>query len=129
MFMADVNRGNRPLSPHLTVYRLPLTAKLSILHRITGVGMVLAAILIVWWFVAAVYSPEYFATADWLLTSWLGTLVMIGSLWALWYHFCNGIRHLVWDAGRSFDLAVTERNNWIVLGGSVVLTVLTLIIA
>lgn len=127
--MADVNRGNRPLSPHLTVYRLPLTGKLSILHRITGVGMVLAAILIVWWFVAAVYSPEYFATADWLLTSWLGTLVMIGSLWALWYHFCNGIRHLVWDAGRGFDLAVTERNNWIVLGGSVVLTVLTLIIA
>lgn len=127
--MADVNRGNRPLSPHLTIYKLPLTARLSILHRITGVGMVLAAILIVWWFVAAVYSPQYFATADWLLTSWVGILVMTGSLWALWYHFCNGIRHLVWDAGRSFDLAVTERNNWIVLGGSVVLTVLTLIIA
>jgi len=126
--MADVNRGNRPLSPHLTVYRLPLTAKLSILHRITGVGMVLAAVLIVWWFVAAVYSPGYFATADWLLTSWLGTLVMVGSLWALWYHFCNGIRHLVWDAGYAFNLATAERNNWIVLGASVVLTVLTLII-
>lgn len=126
--MADVNRGNRPLSPHLTVYRLPLTARLSILHRITGVGMVLAAVLIVWWFVAAVYSPDYFATADWLLTSWLGTLVMVGSLWALWYHFCNGIRHLVWDAGYAFNLATTERNNWIVLGASVVLTVLTLII-
>lgn len=126
--MADVNRGNRPLSPHMTVYRLPLTAKLSILHRITGVGMVLAAVLIVWWFVAAVYSPGYFATADWLLTSWLGTLVMVGSLWALWYHFCNGIRHLVWDAGYAFNLATTERNNWIVLGASVVLTVLTLII-
>lgn len=127
--MADVNRGNRPLSPHLTVYRLPLTARLSILHRITGVGMVLAAILIVWWFVAAVYSPEYFATADWLLTSWLGILVMTGSLWALWYHFCNGIRHLLWDAGHGFDLVKTERNNWIILGSSVVLTVLTLIIA
>ena len=126
--MADVNRGNRPLSPHMTVYRLPLTAKLSILHRITGVGMVLAAVLIVWWFVAAVYSPGYFATADWLLTSWLGTLVMVGSLWALWYHFCNGIRHLVWDAGYAFNLATTERNNWIVLGASVVLTVLTLFI-
>lgn len=127
--MADVNRGNRPLSPHLTIYRLPLTAKLSILHRITGVGMMLAAILIVWWFVAGVYSPAYFATADWLLTSWFGTLVMVGSLWALWYHFCNGIRHLVWDAGYSFDLAKSERNNWIILGSSVVLTVLTLIIA
>lgn len=127
--MADVNRGNRPLSPHLTVYRMPLTGILSITHRITGVGMVLAAALIVWWFVAAVYSPDYFSTADRLLTSWFGLLVMIGSLWALWYHFCNGIRHLIWDAGRSFDLAATERNNWIVLGGSVVLTVLTLIIA
>ncbi|KPQ07031.1 MAG: succinate dehydrogenase cytochrome b556 subunit SdhC [Rhodobacteraceae bacterium HLUCCA12] len=127
--MADVNRGNRPLSPHLSIYRLPLTAKLSILHRITGVGMVLAAVLIVWWFVAAVYSPEYFAAADWLLTSWLGTLVMVGSLWALWYHFCNGIRHLFWDAGRGFDLTKTQRNNWIVIGGSVVLTIITLIAA
>lgn len=127
--MADVNPGNRPLSPHLTIYRLPLTAKLSILHRITGVGMALSAILIVWWFIAAAYSPAYFGTADWLLTSWIGTLVMIGSLWALWYHFCNGIRHLVWDAGRGFDLEITERNNWIVLGGSVVLTIITLIIA
>ncbi|WP_333830930.1 succinate dehydrogenase, cytochrome b556 subunit [Pararhodobacter sp.] len=127
--MSDVNRGNRPLSPHLTVYRLPLTAILSILHRITGVGMVLAAVLIVWWFVAAVYSPEYFASADRLLTSWIGTLVLTASLWALWYHFCNGIRHLFWDAGMGFDLAKAERNNWIILGGSVVLTVLTLIIA
>jgi len=129
MFMADVNRGNRPLSPHLTVYRMPLTGILSITHRITGVGMVLAAVLIVWWFVAAVYSPEYFATADRLLTSWFGILVMTASLWALWYHFCNGIRHLIWDAGRNFDLTVTQRNNWIILGASVVLTILTLIIA
>lgn len=127
--MADVNRGNRPLSPHMTIYRLPLTAKLSILHRITGMGMIPGAVLVVWWFVAAAHSPQHFAFVDGLLTSWLGLLVMTGSLWALWYHFCNGIRHLFWDAGRSFDLAVTERNNWIILGGSVVLTLLTLIIA
>jgi succinate dehydrogenase / fumarate reductase cytochrome b subunit len=125
--MADVNRGNRPLSPHLQVYRLPLTAQLSILHRITGVGMVLGAVLVVWWFVAAVYSPGYFATADWLLTSWLGTVIMVGSLWALAYHFCNGIRHLVWDAGRNFDLAGAQRSNLMVIAGSVVLTVLVLI--
>lgn len=125
--MADVNRGNRPLSPHLQIYRLPLTAQLSILHRITGIGMILGAVLVVWWFVAAVYSPAYFATADWLLTSWIGTLIMVGSLWALAYHFCNGIRHLVWDAGRNFDLAAAQRSNLMVIAGSVVLTVLVLL--
>lgn len=125
--MADVNRGNRPLSPHLQVYRLPLTAQLSILHRITGMGMIPGAVLVVWWFVAGVYSPEYFATADWLLTSWFGLVVMIGSLWALAYHFCNGIRHLVWDAGRNFDLASAQRSNFMVIGGSVILTLLVLL--
>jgi len=124
--MADVNRGNRPLSPHVQIYRLPMTAVLSILHRITGVAMIPGAVLVVWWFVAAVYSPRYFATADWLLTSWLGTLVMLGSLWALAYHFCNGLRHLVWDTGRNFDLASAQRSNLVVLGGSVVLTALVL---
>lgn len=126
--MADVNRGNRPLSPHLTIYRLPLTAKLSILHRITGMGMIPGAVLVVWWFVAGAYSPQYFATADWLLTSWLGLVVMTGSLWALWYHFANGIRHLIWDTGRNFDLGGVQRANYIVIGASVVLTLLTLLI-
>jgi succinate dehydrogenase / fumarate reductase cytochrome b subunit len=126
--MADVNRGNRPLSPHLQIYRLPLTGVLSILHRITGMAMIPAAVLMVWWFVAAVYSPAYFATADWLLTSWLGTLVMLGSLWALAYHFCNGLRHLIWDAGRMFDLPSANRSNMFVIGGSVVLTVLVVIL-
>jgi succinate dehydrogenase / fumarate reductase cytochrome b subunit len=126
--MADVNRGNRPLSPHLQIYRLPLTGVLSILHRITGMAMIPAAVLMVWWFVAAVYSPAYFATADWLLTSWLGTLVMLGSLWALAYHFCNGLRHLIWDAGRMFDLPSANRSNLFVIGGSVVLTVLVVIL-
>lgn len=125
--MADVNRGNRPLSPHLQVYRLPLTARLSILHRITGLGMIPGGVLIVGWFVAAVHSPEYFAVADALLSSWVGVVVMAGSLWALAYHFCNGIRHLVWDAGRNFDLAGAQRSNLMVIGGSVVLTALVLL--
>lgn len=126
--MADVNRGNRPLSPHLTIYRLPLAAKLSILHRITGVAMLPGAVLIIWWFVAGAYSPEYFETADWLLTSWLDTLIMVGSLWALCYHFCNGIRHLLWDSGRNLDLASVARWNLIIVIGSVVLTALVLLL-
>lgn len=126
--MADVNRGNRPLSPHLQIYRLPLTAKLSILFRITGVGMTLGAVLVVWRFIAAAVSPEASATADAVLTSWLGNLVMLGSLWALMFHSCNGIRHLVWDAGFGFDLEVAEKANYVVLAGSVLLTLLVVIL-
>ncbi len=126
--MADVNRGNRPLSPHLQVYRLPLTAKLSILFRITGVGMTLGAVLVVWRFAAGAISPEASATADAVLTSWLGNLVLLGSLWALMFHACNGIRHLIWDTGRGFDLEFAEKANYAVLGGSVVLTLIFLLL-
>ncbi len=125
--MADVNRGNRPLSPHLQIYRLPLTGKLSILHRITGVGMTLGAIMVVWRLIAGAISPEASAVADAWLTSWLGNLIWLGCLWALMYHACNGIRHLIWDVGHGFDLEVTEKANYAVLGGSVVLTLLTLL--
>ena len=126
--MADVNRGNRPLSPHLSIYKLPLTAKLSILHRITGAGMTVGAALIIWRFVAGAVSPEASATADAWITSWIGNLVLLGSLWALMYHACNGIRHLVWDSGRAFDLETTEKANYAVLGGSVALTLLAVIL-
>ena len=126
--MADVNRGNRPLSPHLQIYRLPLVAKISIMTRITGVGMMAGGILVVWWFVAGAYSPDYFAVADALLTSWFGLLVLVGSLWALWFHFANGIRHFFFDLGKGFDLPTVARSNWYVIGASVVLTVLTLML-
>lgn len=126
--MADVNRGKRPLSPHLDIYRLPLTAVLSILHRITGAGMLLGAVLVVWWFAAAAVSPEYFALVDGLMTSWIGLLVMTGLLWALWYHCLTGIRHLVWDTGRHFDITRHRSSSYAIIGGSVVLTLLTIIV-
>ncbi len=126
--MADVNRGNRPLSPHLQVYRLPLAAITSILNRITGVGMTLAAVLIVWWFAAGAFSAEYFATVDGLLTSWIGNLILFGSLWALWYHMLNSIRHLIWDTGRMMDVEIVEKSSYVVLGASVVMTLVTVII-
>ncbi|MCC5985602.1 MAG: succinate dehydrogenase, cytochrome b556 subunit [Rhodobacteraceae bacterium] len=126
--MADVNRGNRPLSPHLQVYRLPLGAITSIMNRITGVGMTLAAVLIVWWFAAGAFSAEYFAFVDGLLTSWIGNLVLFGSLWALWYHMLNSIRHLIWDTGRMMDVEIVEKTSYLVLGASVVLTIVSVII-
>lgn len=125
--MADATRRDRPLSPHLQIYRLPLTAKLSILHRITGVGMTLGAVLVVWRLIAGAVSPEASATADAWMTSVLGNLVWLGCLWALMYHACNGLRHLWWDMGRGFDLDFAEKANYAVLGGSVVLTLLTLL--
>ncbi|TVS02814.1 MAG: succinate dehydrogenase, cytochrome b556 subunit [Rhodobacteraceae bacterium] len=126
--MADVNRGNRPLSPHLQVYRLPMAAITSILNRITGVGMTLAAVLIVWWFAAGAFSAEYFNFVDGLLTSILGHLILIGSLAALWYHMLNSIRHLVWDTGRFMDVETVEKSSYAVFAGTVVLTFLTIII-
>ena len=126
--MADVNRGKRPLSPHLQVYRLPLGAITSIMNRITGVGMTLAAILIVWWFAAGAMSESQFAFVDGLLTSWIGILVLLGSLWALWYHMLNSIRHLIWDTGRMMDVETVEKTSYLVIGASVAMTVLSVII-
>lgn len=126
--MADVNRGNRPLSPHLTIYRRSLTMMMSITHRITGCGMALGAILLVWWFSAAARGPASFDFADGILTSWLGGLVMIGLVACLWFHFFNGIRHLLWDTGSGFEIAGLQRQGMLVIGAAAVMTVITLII-
>ncbi|GFE63283.1 succinate dehydrogenase, cytochrome b556 subunit [Litoreibacter roseus] len=126
--MADVNRGNRPLSPHLSIYRPQWTSVTSILTRITGNALLLASILIVWWFLAASYGPEYFETANAVLTSWFGDLVLFGSLWAVWYHLLAGLRHLYWDSGHGFELDVAEKLAYGVVGGSLVLTILTALV-
>lgn len=125
--MADVNRGDRPLSPHLTIYRPQWTSMTSILTRITGNALILASVLIVWWFLAASYGADYFATANAVLTSWFGDLVLFGSLWAVWYHFLAGLRHLYWDSGRGFELELAQKLAYGVVGGSIVLTVLTVL--
>ena len=108
--MVGPNEGNRPLSPHATIYRWPLNAVMSILHRMTGVGMALGAILVVWWFLALSISPGQFRLADGLMTSLPGDFVMVCLLAALWYHFCNGIRHLIWDTGAGLDEGSVRRS-------------------
>jgi succinate dehydrogenase / fumarate reductase cytochrome b subunit len=125
--MADVNRGNRPLSPHLQIYRPQLPMVTSILNRITGNALLVAALLIVWWLLAASYGPDYFATADAVLTSWFGDLVLALSVLGLWYHTLAGVRHLIWDTGHGFEVKTAERMGMACIGGSVVLTVITLI--
>jgi succinate dehydrogenase / fumarate reductase, cytochrome b subunit len=128
--MADVNRGNRPLSPFMlgTYYRLQITSVSSLVTRITGNALLLSALLVVWWFLAAATSPDYFAVADAVITSWFGDIVMTLSVWALWYHSLAGLRHLVWDTGRFLDIATAEKLGWGLFIGATVLTVLTLIL-
>ena len=125
--MADVNRGNRPLSPHLTIYRPQLTSMTSIFTRITGNALLVAALLIVWWFLAAATSAEYFAVADGVITSWFGDLVMTLSVWALWYHALAGLRHLYWDTGRGLEVETAEKLGLAVIAGSFLLTLITIV--
>ena len=127
--MADVNRGNRPLSPHLSIYRPQLTSMTSILTRITGNALLISSLLVIWWFLAAATSETYFAYADGLLTSWFGDIVMTLSVLGLWYHTLAGVRHLIWDNGIGLDIPTAEKMGWAVIAGSVILTILTIIIA
>ena len=123
-----MDRKTRPLSPHVSIYKWPLNAMLSIMHRATGAGMAAGGALVVWWFLAASVSDSYFALVDGLMTSLVGDLVMMGLLAALCYHFCNGIRHLVWDTGSSLDNRSVSASSTIVLTGAALLFVITLII-
>ncbi len=114
---------SRPLSPHLQVYRFQWTMLLSITHRITGVGLAMGGVLLVWWLMALASGPEYFAFVQALLASTIGRLMLLGWTWAMFYHLCNGIRHLCWDAGWGFELDTARNTGLLVLVGSILLTV------
>lgn len=126
--MADTDKGNRPLSPHLMIYRPQITSITSILTRITGNALLVGTIGLVLWLLAAAIGPGIFGVVDWIVTSYIGDLVMLGSVWALWYHALAGARHLYWDAGHGLELETAEKLGWAVVIGSVVLTVITMLI-
>jgi succinate dehydrogenase / fumarate reductase, cytochrome b subunit len=126
--MADVNRGNRPLSPHLTIYRPQWTSVTSIFVRITGNAIIVATLMIVWWFAAAAAGPDAFALANSVITSWFGDLVLFLSMGALWYHLLGGLRHLVWDAGYLLDVRRSERMGQGMVIAAVLLTVFTALV-
>lgn len=126
--MADAKRAERPLSPHLQIYRPQLTAITSILTRITGNGLIVGVVLAVWWLLAAAISDGHFALADAVATSWFGDLVFTASLWAIWYHYLAGLRHLYFDAGHGLDIPTAEKLGWACIIGSVVLTVITILL-
>lgn len=116
---------NRPLSPHLQVYRLPLTALMSITHRITGVGLTFGTLLLAWWVTAAAYGTTEYTQVQSFLGSWIGLVLLFGFSFALFFHLCNGLRHLFWDIGRYFELEQTRRADIFVLIGAAALTVVT----
>ena len=116
---------NRPLSPHLQIYRLPLVAIMSITHRITGVALSAGTVLLVIWLGSAAYGPEAYDQVSACLASPFGMIVLFGFSAAFYYHLCNGIRHLVWDAGHGFELPTVRRSNKLVILSAVVLTAAT----
>lgn len=124
--MANVER---PLSPHLQIYRWPVTMATSILHRATGCALAAGTLLLTWWLAAAAAGSDYYALVQACLGSILGRLVLLGFSWALFYHLLNGIRHLFWDAGHGYSIPVANKSSWAVIIGSVVLTVLAWILA
>jgi succinate dehydrogenase / fumarate reductase cytochrome b subunit len=114
---------NRPISPHLQVYKPQISSALSIFHRITGCALGAGTLLLTLWLVAAASGDGAFSVVQAILASWIGILVLIGFTAALFYHFCNGIRHLAWDAGKGYELPVMHRTGILVLAATAVLTV------
>lgn len=122
--MAESKTVERPLSPHLQVYRPMLTMMMSIAHRVTGAALFFGTMLLVWWLVAAAVSPSYFAFVDGLFGSFVGRTVLLGYTWALIHHMLGGLRHFIWDMGRGFG---PDEREWLARAtiiGSVSLTLL-----
>jgi succinate dehydrogenase / fumarate reductase, cytochrome b subunit len=117
-------RRARPLSPHLSIYRLIPTMVMSIVHRITGAALYFGTLLLAWWLFAAATSERQFEIAENVLGSWLGLLVLIGYTWALMLHMLGGFRHLIWDTGRGLEKETSTAFAWATLAGSIVLTIL-----
>ncbi len=118
--------NQRPLSPHLGVYKFMYTMSLSILHRLTGCAAAVGFLLFVWWLMALASGPAAYASAMQVLSSPLAKLLLVGFAFSFIYHFCNGIRHLVWDTGRGLERAQARRSGAVVVVASVLLTAVTI---
>jgi succinate dehydrogenase / fumarate reductase cytochrome b subunit len=127
--MSVANRPvHRPLSPHLQVYKPQLTSVLSILHRATGIALSVGALYLATWVIYAAANPMAYALFQSFNTSILGRIVLGGWLFCAFYHLCNGIRHLFWDAGYGFELKDAYRSGWIVVTVSLIATVVSWIV-
>jgi succinate dehydrogenase / fumarate reductase cytochrome b subunit len=122
--MTVTKARERPLSPHLQIYRWPLPMMMSIAHRISGVGLYFGMLLVAWWLIAVGSGPGGYARMTEFIGSWFGRLILFGYTWALIHHMLGGIRHLVWDAGYAFEQNEREWLSLMTLVGSILLTLL-----
>ena len=121
--------NDRPLSPDLQIYRPQLTSVLSITHRLTGIALSIGSPLLVAWLIVAAGGPSAYAVLHGFLASWLGLLLLLGWTFSFFFHLCNGIRHLFWDAGYGFDLRTIYASGWAVVAISIGLTLIAWIIS
>jgi succinate dehydrogenase / fumarate reductase, cytochrome b subunit len=127
--MTDTATPSRPLSPHLQVYRWPITMAMSIAHRLTGGALYFGTLLLVFLLIAAASGQHAYEVASSVFGSIPGRIVMFGYTWALFHHMLGGIRHFVWDTGRGMEPGTRETIAWANLAGSVVLTLIIWAIA
>ena len=119
-----MSNSERPTSPHISVYRCPISMTLSILHRMTGVALAVGLVVYVAWLMAAAGgSNDYRQFVD-LMQSPLGRIALVGWSLAFFFHLCNGVRHLFWDTGRGFEMSQVNASAWTVIVTSVVMTLL-----
>ena len=110
----------RPLSPHLQIYRPTISMTMSIVHRLTGAALYFGTLLLAWWLTAAATSEHYFNVVSGIMGSLPGKVVLIGYTWALLHHMLGGLRHFIWDTGRGYDLKSVDLLAW----GSLLLSLL-----
>jgi succinate dehydrogenase / fumarate reductase cytochrome b subunit len=119
---------DRPLSPHLQIYRPMLTMMMSIVHRLTGGALYFGTLLLAWWLIAAAAGPNAYASVQWFMETWFGRLILLCYTWALIHHMLGGIRHLIWDTGRGFGPAEREWLTVATLVGSIGFTIVLWIV-
>jgi succinate dehydrogenase / fumarate reductase cytochrome b subunit len=113
---------SKPLSPHLQVYRPQITSVLSITHRATGIALSAGTVVLLYWLASAAGGSEAYAAAQGVFSNGLVKLLLVGWTWAFFYHLCNGLRHLAWDAGYGFKISTVYRSGYTVIVASLVLT-------
>jgi succinate dehydrogenase / fumarate reductase, cytochrome b subunit len=122
-----MTQAERPLSPHLQIYKWQLTMAMSIVHRGTGLALAGGTVFLVWWLLAAASGDQAFAAADWFFGSWLGLVFLFGWCFCFFYHLCNGIRHLAWDAGYGFEIPTAYASGYVVVAAAIVLTLIAFV--
>ena len=120
-----MKRRERPLSPHLQIYKPQLTSVLSIMHRMTGVVLAVGCLVLIGWFFSLSQSVESYECFVNFIRSWFGRVLLMGWLVSFYYHLANGLRHLYWDLGKGYDLPTTYRTGWMVLGVTSILSCVT----